>query len=54
MFGEAKAIGAVVGFGLDERDAEIGGIILVDLRTDVGSKKTAPDAVSLIARDGVR
>lgn len=41
MFGEAKAIGALVSFGLDERDAEIEGMILVDLGTDVGSKKTA-------------
>ena len=53
MFGEAKAIGALVGFGLDERDAEIEGIILVDLRMDVGSKKTAPGTVSLVVRDGI-
>ena len=39
--GEAKAIGALVEFGLDKREAEIEGTILVDLRMDVGSKKTA-------------
>ena len=49
IFGEAKAIGAVVGFGLDEREAAIEGTILVDLRTEVGSKKTDPDAVSFVA-----
>lgn len=53
MFGEAKAIGALVMFGLHERDAEIEGMILVDLGMDVGSKKTAPNTVSLVARDGM-
>jgi hypothetical protein len=53
MFGEAKAIGAFVGFGLDEMDAEIEGMILVDFGMDVGSKKTAPGTVSLVTRDGM-
>lgn len=42
-----------MGFGSDERDAKIEGIILVDLRMDVGSKKTTSDTVSLVARDGM-
>lgn len=52
MFGEAKAIGAFVGLGLDERDAEIEGMILVDLGIDVGSKKTTPGMISSVTRDG--
>lgn len=50
ILGEAKATGAIVEFGLDEREAAIEGMILIDLRTEVGSKKTAPDAVSFAAR----
>lgn len=46
ILGEAKAIGATVGFGLAEREAIIDGMILIDLRMEVGSKKTAPHAVS--------
>jgi len=48
MLGEAKEIGALVEFCLDERKAAMEGIILTDLRTEVGSKKTAPDAVSFV------
>jgi len=40
--GEAKATTAVVEFGLDEREAAIEGIILIDLMTEVGSKETGP------------
>ena len=50
MLGEAKAIGAIVEFGLDEREAAMEGIILIDLRTEVGSKKTAKDGVSFATR----
>jgi len=50
MLGEAKVIGALVEFGLAEREAAMEGMILIDLRTEVGSKKTAPDTVSLAAR----
>lgn len=50
ILGEAKAIGALVEFGLDEREAAMDGMILIDLRTEVGSKKTAPDAVSFTLR----
>ena len=49
--GEAKAIGAYVDSGVDEREAAMDGIILVDLRTEVGSKKTVPDMVSFAARN---
>lgn len=49
ILGEAKAIAALVVFGLDEREATMEGIILIDLRTEVGSKKTDPDAVSFVA-----
>ena len=35
--------------GLDEREAAIEGMILIDLRTEVGSKKTAPDAVGFVS-----
>ena len=38
--------GAVVKSGLDEREAAMEGIILIDFRTEVGSKKTASDAIS--------
>jgi len=48
MFGEANAIGGMLEFGLDEREAAIEGMILIDLRTEVGSKKTGPDTVSLV------
>ena len=47
---EAKAIGVYVDSGVDEREAATDGIILVDPRTDVGSKKTVPDIVSFAAR----
>ena len=50
MLGEAKVIGALVEFGLAEREAAMEGIIFVDLRTEVGSKKTAPGAVSSTMR----
>jgi len=46
MLGEAKVTGALVEFGLDEREATMEGMILIDLRIEVGSKKTAPDTVS--------
>lgn len=49
VLGEAKAIGAIVDLGLDEREAEIEGIILIDLRTEAGSKKTTPDTISFTA-----
>ena len=49
ILGEAKATGAVVEFGPDERETEIEGMILVDLRTEVGSKKTGTDPVSFVA-----
>ena len=48
ILGEAKAIGAIVELGLDEREMAIDGMILVDLRTEVGSKKTDPDPVSFV------
>jgi len=48
MLGEAKAIGALVELCSDKREAAMEGIILIDLRTEVGSKKTAPDAVSFV------
>ena len=35
---------------MDEREAAMGWIILVDLRTEVGSKKTVPDMISFAAR----
>ena len=35
--GRANATGAVVRFGLDERETAIEGMILIDLRTEVGS-----------------
>jgi len=41
--------GETVEFDVDEREAAIEGMILVDLRMEVGSKKTAPDAVSFVA-----
>jgi hypothetical protein len=50
ILGDAKAIGARVEFRLDESEAEIEGMILIDLRTEVGSKKTAAGTVSLSAR----
>ena len=50
MLGEAKVIGAFVELGSDEREAAMEGMILIDLRTEVGSKKTAPDTVSFAAR----
>lgn len=53
MLGEAKAIGAFAALGFEETDAEIEGMILVDLRTEVGSKKTAPRTVSLVVGDGM-
>ena len=43
---EAKATGAVVKFGFDERETAIGKMILIDLRTKVGRKKTGSDTVS--------
>jgi hypothetical protein len=49
ILGEAKATGAAAVFSLDERETAIEGMILVDLRTEVGSKKTGPDPVSLVA-----
>lgn len=50
MLGDAKVIGALVGFGSDERNAEIEGMILFDLRMDVGSKRTVPGTVSSTKR----
>ena len=47
--GEAKAIGVILELGLDESKATIEGMILVDLRAKVGSKKTGPDMVSFVA-----
>jgi len=47
--GEAKAVGVVVKFGLDERETTIEDMILIDLRIEVGSKKTGPDAVCFVA-----
>jgi len=47
MLGEAKVIGALMESGLDEREAVMEGMILIDLRTEVGSKKTIPGTVSL-------
>ena len=41
-----KATGAVVEFGSDEREVAMEGIILIDFRTEVGSKKTTSDPVS--------
>lgn len=52
IFGETKVIGAVVEFGLDEKEAVMEGITLIDLRTEVGSKKTTPDTVSFAAGTG--
>lgn len=52
MLGEAKAMGALVEFGLDDREAATEGITLIDLETEVGSKKTTPGAVSFCARAG--
>lgn len=49
ILGEAKAIGAIAESGLDEREAEIEGIILIDLRTEVGSKKTTQYTISFAA-----
>jgi len=43
IFGEANAIGGTLEFGLDERETVIEGMILIDLRTEVGSKKTDQD-----------
>ena len=43
MLGEANAIGGTLEFGLDERETAIEGMILIDLRTEVGSKKTGHD-----------
>jgi hypothetical protein len=48
MLGLAKAIGALGRFGSDEREAEIEGMIRVDLGTDVGSKKTATGIFNLV------
>jgi len=39
-----------VEFGLDKREVAMDGMILIDLRTEVGSKKTVQDAVSFAAR----
>ena len=44
ILGGAKAI--VLGLG--EREVAIDGMILVDLRAEVGSNKTDPDAVSFV------
>ena len=41
--------GATVEFDLDDREAAIEGMILIDLRMEVGSKKTAPNVVSFVA-----
>ena len=49
MSGEAEATVAVVEFGLDERETVIEGMVLIDFRTEVGSKKTGPDAISFVA-----
>ena len=47
---EAKAIGALVDSCVGEREVAMDGIVLVDLRTEVSSKKTIPDPVSFAAR----
>ena len=43
MLGEANVIGGTLEFGLDERETAIEGMILIDLRTEVGSKKADQD-----------
>ena len=48
--GEAKVIGALVEFGLDEREVAMEGMTLIDLRMEVGSKKTVQGMVSLATR----
>jgi len=48
MLGEVKATGAVMKLGLDERVTAIEGMILTDLGTEVGSKKTDQDAVRFV------
>ena len=50
ILGEAKVIGALVNSCVGEREVAMDGIILVDLRTGAGSKKTIPDPVSFAAR----
>ena len=46
---KARATGAVVEFGLDERGTAIEKMILVGLRTEVGPKKTGQGTVSSVA-----
>ena len=46
--GGAKAIVAIAELGLGKREVAIDGMILVDLRAEVGSNKTDPDAVSFV------
>ena len=48
ILGEAKAIEAIVELGLGERGAAIDGMILDDLRAEVGSNKTDPGAVGFV------